>query len=109
MIDDTETVRSMRGNATVTFDAHGYNLESVQSLGSALRPNKDAVMPYGMFDFRVTGLPPGAIATVDMTLPTNASPSGYFKQDPKTHAISRFDFNGQTGAIVNGNRITLGR
>ena len=40
-------------------------------------------------------------------MPAGFTPDGYVKQDPATGALQRFDFDGTTGAVVNGDVVTL--
>jgi hypothetical protein len=104
---DTATIHSAVGNATVKLDGHGHALTGLTSTVApavlASRPS----LPYGMFGFTVNGVRPHEIASVDLTLPAGSNPNGYYKQDPATGALSRFDFDGHTGAVVHGNTITL--
>lgn len=101
---DRAAVRTADGRAAVELDAHGYNLGAVTATRAAAA---GAALPFGLFGFNVTGLAPGAIATVDLTLPAGARPDGYYKQDPATGELTRFNFDGHTGAVVHGNMVTL--
>ena len=104
---DRASIRSALGNATIQFDAHGDRLKNVFSTKAPAGQAQDFALRYGLFGFQVTNVKPGGTATVDLTLPTGATAVGYAKQDPHTKALSRFDFDGQTGAVVHGNTITL--
>jgi hypothetical protein len=59
-----------------------------------------------MFGFDIRGVTPGGAAAVRMVLPEGSAPTGYFKQDA-TGALYSFDFDGTTGAVIDGNVITL--
>lgn len=63
-------------------------------------------LPFGLFAFDVVGAAPGEIAQVDLTLPAEVQAHQYFKQDAWGNLVP-FPFNGQTGAIVDGNQIHL--
>lgn len=67
--------------------------------------------PYGYIGFDIVLANPGDASTVTMTLPEGQNVSAYFKYGP-TPAVPtphwyRFDFNGETGAEINGNVVTL--
>ena len=104
---DRVSVRSAVGEATIQLDAHGHRLAGVFAAPVPTVQVQTANLPYGLIGFQVTGVRPGGLATVDMTLPAGAQFDGYYKQDPRTGAIGQFDFDGQTGAVVRGNTITL--
>ena len=66
---------------------------------------------YGFFEFTADGLGPGDDAIITIYLPSGASPASYYKYgptpgDPSDHWYE-FLFDGQTGAEINGNVITL--
>ena len=50
---------------------------------------------------------PGGIATVRLLLPPDARPNAYWKTDPATGQLARFDYDGSTGAVIAGNVVTL--
>jgi uncharacterized repeat protein (TIGR01451 family) len=103
---DRLTVRTAAGDADVVLDPRAGRLENVRSVPApATGPGTE--LPYGLFAFDLTGVTPGAVAQVEMVLPAGATPDTYFKQDPGTGRLSRFDFDGQTGAVISGNRVTL--
>ncbi len=88
----------------VTLEAPGHALRAVRA--HAAPQQSGASFPYGWFSFEIGNVTPGGSATVRMTLPEGAAPSGYFKQDIGGH-LSRFDFDGSTGAEIAGNVVTL--
>ncbi len=99
IVHDRAVVHSTVGNAAITLDGHGKSLESVRGLAAnELSVPSGASFPYGLFAFNVTGLTPGASATVEMVLPQGPSVDSYYKQDPSTGELHPFDFDGQTGA-----------
>jgi len=66
---------------------------------------------YGFFEFTADGLGPGGDAIITLYLPPGATPTSYYKYgptpgDPTDHWYE-FLFDGQTGAEINGNVITL--
>jgi hypothetical protein len=72
---------------------------------------EDAVFPFGFFDFSIDGLVPGAAVTVTLILHNAATVEKYYKygltpDDPGPHWYE-FSYDGQTGAEINGNVITL--
>jgi len=67
--------------------------------------------PYGFFNFTIDGVGAGGHYKVTMTLPAGANPSSYYKfgptpDDPSNHWYE-FLYDGETGAVINGNIITL--
>ena len=71
----------------------------------------DAEFPFGFFDFSVDGIEPGEAVNVTMILHNGTSITKYYKYgvtpDNLTPHWYEFMFNGQTGAEINGNVITL--
>jgi len=71
----------------------------------------DAEFPWGYFDFSLDGLDPGEAVNVTMILHNGKSIAKYYKygvtQDNLTPHWYDFAYNGQTGAEINGNVITL--
>ena len=67
--------------------------------------------PYGFFEFSVNGIAAGGAATVTIYLPAGASPTTYYKYGatPANHSPHWYEFlfDGQTGAEISGNVITL--
>jgi hypothetical protein len=71
----------------------------------------DLVFPYGLFSFTIDGVAPGGSTTISITLPAGANPNNYYKYGPTPGDASNhwyeFMHDGETGAIINGNIITL--
>lgn len=71
----------------------------------------DAQFPFGFFDFSIDGLDPGEAVTVTLVLHNGSSVNKYYKYGPSTDNIQphwyEFTYNGQTGAEINGNVISL--
>ncbi|HBE42480.1 MAG TPA: hypothetical protein DDW27_15025 [Bacteroidales bacterium] len=71
----------------------------------------DAEFPWGFFDFSIDGIDPGDAVTVTLILHEATSVSKYYKygvtpDNPEPHWYD-FTYDGQTGAEINGNTITL--
>ena len=105
-----------------TFDGLNYVTLVVQS-GVVLSQMKvtnnpspsntpaDAQFPFGFFDFSLDGLDPGESVSVTLILHNATSINKYYKYgmtpDNTTSHWYDFTYNGQTGAEINGNVITL--
>ena len=67
--------------------------------------------PYGFFDFTVNNVGAGGGTTVTLYLPDGAPPITYYKYGPTPTNQSdhwyEFLYDGETGAEINGNVITL--
>jgi hypothetical protein len=67
--------------------------------------------PYGFFEFAVNGLTPGGATTVTLYLPAGAAPNTYYKYGATpgntTPHWYEFLYDGQTGAQIAGNVVTL--
>ncbi len=65
----------------------------------------------GFFEIHVTRVAPGGAAEIKITLPQGAAPDTYFMYGPEPgNALDhwyRFDYDGTTGAVINGNVVTL--
>src|SRR5207249_11339929 len=106
------SVPSMTTGQFVTLDAGSNALTNIQVYDP---PQTAVTLPWGLFSFDVAVIPGGS-ATVTMTLPSDAVPSAYYKQDPQTGRMLPFMFgsgignnsaDATTGAEINGNVITL--
>jgi len=66
---------------------------------------------YGFFDFTISGLTPGGSTSLTMTLPSGVTADTYYKysQTPANPTDHWYEFmhDGQTGAEINANVITL--
>lgn len=66
---------------------------------------------YGLFDFTITGIAAGGNTTLTMTLPGGAMPDTYYKYgmtpDNSSDHWYEFLYDGEKGAEINGNVITL--
>jgi Bacterial Ig domain len=106
-VPDLATVESAFGQATLELRATGFLFDQVESMPTPSVLAAPPYLPYGMVAYHISGVTPGAITSVDLNMPEGSSFDGYYKQDPATGWLSRFDFDGQTGAVVNGNIVTL--
>jgi hypothetical protein len=104
---DRASITSALGNGRITLDAHGLKLQNLRAVTAPTPVVQSVHVPYGLVSFQIADVKPGGIATIDMGLPIGATPDGYYKQNPQTGVLERFDFDGRTGAIVNGKTITL--
>ncbi len=91
----------------------GTRLEGVQAVANPSPGDApaEAGFPAGFYRFRITGMGAGAATQVEIVLPAGSAPDGYYKYgatpdapDPHWYA---FDHDGTTGAVIEGDRITL--
>ncbi len=91
----------------------GTRLEGVQAVANPSPGDApaEAGFPAGFYRFRVTCMGAGAATQVEIVLPAGSAPDGYYKYgatpdapDPHWYA---FDHDGTTGAVIEGDRITL--
>ena len=72
---------------------------------------EDAVFPFGFFDFTIDGIDPGEAVTIMLILHDGETIENYYKYgltpDNTIPHWYEFNFDGQTGAEINGNVITL--
>ena len=92
---------------------NGTSLSNVQASGNPSPGNlpPGATFPYGFVGFNVNGVMVGGSTTVTIYLPAGANPNTYYKYGsepgkPSNHWYE-FLYNGQTGAVISGNVITL--
>jgi hypothetical protein len=91
----------------------GTTLANVQAKDNPSPGNSPGgvTFPYGFFDFTVNVLTPGGATTVTLYLPAGAAPNTYYKYGPTPGDTSphwyEFLYDGQTGAVIVGNVITL--
>ena len=66
---------------------------------------------HGYIAFELKGIVPGGAATVMLTLPEGQQVAAYFMYGPTPDNVVphwyRFDYDGETGAEVNGNEVSL--
>ena len=93
---------------------NGTSLANVQTKDNPSPGNSPSgvTFPYGFFEFAVNGLTPGGATIVTLYLPAGAAaPNTYYKYGPTpgntTPHWYEFLHDGQTGAVIAGNVITL--
>ncbi|BCS95681.1 hypothetical protein DSLASN_13130 [Desulfoluna limicola] len=92
----------------------GTTLADCQASGIAAVSDEapeNADFSYGLVNFTINGLTPGAATTATIYLPEGTEPSTYYKygrtpDNPVAHWYE-FTYDGTTGAEINGNVITL--
>jgi len=91
----------------VTLDAHGKSVRNVRALKPS--PAKPARIdaPFGLISFELDDVPVGGHVMVDVLLPDGAPVDVAYKQNPLTGALIPFEFDGTTGAVIDGNVVTL--
>ena len=100
---DVASLRAKTDGSFVTLESPGHTLTNVErSLHQTPRRICRSVCSRSRF----TTLRPAAAATVNMILPEGFTTNSYLKQD-STGALQPFDFDGTTGAVLNGNMVTL--
>jgi hypothetical protein len=91
----------------------GTKLNSVRAVDNPSPGDtpQGVAFPYGFFRFTVTGIPVGGSTTVTLYFPPGENPATYYKYGPtpdnNTPHWYEFLYDGQTGAEINGNVITL--
>lgn len=91
----------------IAIDAKGASLKNVYGERLARGIPGAAKFPLGLIGFELHDVPVGGIAQVGLEFPDNIDIQAYYKQDPQTGSLERFDYDGQTGAIINGQQVTL--
>lgn len=100
-------IRTATKGNEITIDARGQAIVNARGVRSAPRATEDIALPYGMFAFDVTGIEIGGSAVVDIVLQEGARADTYYKVDPLSGELFEFTYDGATGAVIDGNRITL--
>jgi len=107
--------KSITGEYVTFATQEGKQLTEISTSTPNAEQAVDGVdFPFGLFDFTVTGIETGDSFTVTLTLHTDEiTPNSYFLYGPTadnpTDQWYNFTFDAQTGtgAVVNGNTITL--
>jgi len=105
---DVASLLSQAKGEFVTLDGRGRRLTGVQvsPLGDRWA-GLQKKLPYGQFEFVVADVPVGGVSRVDVILPEGEVAAGYYKLDPGTERLLPFVFDGDTGAVVSGNVVSL--
>ena len=82
----------------VSIDASGKRLTRVRPISPRSGYEKN-LLPYGLFEFNVENVKPGAIEQIDVYLPDDVATDRWYKQNPSTGRLTEFYFDGHTGAI----------
>jgi IgGFc binding protein/Putative Ig domain/PKD domain len=101
------TVPAATTGRPVTLEAPGHALRDVRVSAAEPGGTPSGAFPLGFFDFSVTGVAPGGVATVRLLLPPDVAADRYFKWDAAAERLVPFAFDGHTGAVLNGHVVTL--
>ena len=90
---------------------NGSRLQAVKAISPTIALPPGLSVPQGLISFQSTALGAGASYSVTLILHTGTPPDSYWKygptpDDPTDHWYD-FDYDGETGAIIAGKRITL--
>jgi hypothetical protein len=101
------------GTDYVTIETSAGTLANCQAVAnpSAGDAPSDTSFPWGFFEFTINGLGAGNPATVTFRTPAGTTPETYYKYGPPVPGdpVAWYEFmdDGQTGATINGNVVTL--
>jgi ELWxxDGT repeat protein len=99
------------GGEPVIFDAPTGTTIAAASVAVPPAAPEGVTLAEGMFAFTVTGVTAGGSTTVTLTLPTGTGVNSYWKYGPELgNPVDHwydFAWDGTTGAVINGNVITL--
>jgi hypothetical protein len=106
------TIQTFKGQVKLEspFGTTMSNFKSTDEPSATDLP-EDIDLIYGMLEFKINDVIPGDSTTVTISLPTGASPNTYYKYGPTpdNHLFHWYEFlyDGETGAEINNNIITL--
>ena len=90
---------------------NGSALQSVRIVSPTMTIPAGLTLPYGLLSFTVSGLAAGEHYSATLILHTGSSPTDYWKYGPtadnSTDHWYSFHYDGETGAFIEGNRVTL--
>jgi len=81
------SVTTATGTGTASFAAPCGSISGLTAIPEGSLPTTgkpNLAFPHGFFSFDITGLTPGQMVTVTITLPTGAAPTQYWKYHPNT-------------------------
>ena len=105
---DVTSLPTRSNGKFVTISGKGKGLRSVRLTDTFdTDPTHQVNLPYGQFEFVLEDVPVGGIAQVELFLPDDNLADTYYKLEPETGELVPFPFDGETGAIVSGNKVTL--
>jgi YD repeat-containing protein len=90
---------------SLTLQTTGGTLSNVQAVTPP--SGTGATFPWGLMSFEVDNVPVGGTITVTLTLPAGAQPATYYKWNQSAATFSPFMFDGDNGASISGNVVTL--
>jgi len=111
--DTVASLLTESGTDYVTIETSAGTLANCQAVAnpSAVDAPPDTDFPWGFFEFTINGVGAGNAATVTFRTPAGTTPETYYKYGPPVPGdqIDWYEFmdDGQTGATINGNVITL--
>ena len=109
--DNVTSLPDAFGRYVTIASVEDTTLSSVETRAPPAGAPSGVSFPSGIFQFTVSGLTPGAATTVTLTLSKSTSVTTYYKYGPTPSDTSdhwyEFLYDGATGAVISGNRITL--
>ena len=91
----------------------GTQLQAVAAVPNPAPDDAPADIEFqaGFYRFSVTGMGTGGATQVEIVLPAGSEPASYYKYGPTPDDATphwyEFAYDGSTGAVIDGNRITL--
>ncbi|NLF73657.1 MAG: tandem-95 repeat protein, partial [Candidatus Anammoximicrobium sp.] len=105
---DVVSLPSRAKGKFVTLDGKGHRLSEVYVSALPDRwAGRQKEFPFGQFEFVMEDVPVGEVTRIDVLLPEGDVAAGYYKLEPETQRLVPFVFDGDTGAVVSGNMLTL--
>ncbi|MBL7189513.1 MAG: hypothetical protein ISS70_24560, partial [Phycisphaerae bacterium] len=111
--DNVASWHTVTGDYVTIVCGEAYALSNVNSLDN---PSPDNIplgvdAPYGFFEFMIVEMPVGGSVTVELLVPDGSIVDSYYKyggtlDNPLPHWY-QFDFDGTTGAVIDGDVIRL--
>ena len=101
---------AVNGSYVTLVSSGGVGLQAVQAISPTVAAPAGVALPQGLFTFQVS-VTVGSAYSVTLILHAGTPPAEYWKygptpDDPTNHWYE-FTYNGETGAIIVGNRVTL--
>ena len=109
--DVTSLINAVDGGYVTLVSNNGSALQAVKAITPTVAAPTGVVLPQGIFSFQVSGLAAGSAYSATLILHTGAAPVAYWKygpsaDDPTDHWYE-FSYDGETGAVISGNQVTL--
>jgi hypothetical protein len=111
--DNVASLHAVIGGYVTIACSDQFALSNVTAIGNPSPTDRPvgAEMPYGFFNFRVTNLTAGEAIVVVIRVPDGSIVNSYYKYGPTpgnpTPHWYEFNYDGQTGALIDGNVIYL--